>query len=72
MDEKERFAILARTGRFSMTQLCLDFGISRKTGQKYLRRYEAGLGSDQRIGRGENGPKKGSRTRARGVKMGGE
>ena len=41
MDEKERFAVLARTGLFTKTQLCLDFGISRKTGHKYLRRYEA-------------------------------
>jgi len=28
MDEKERFAVLARTGRFTITRLCRDFGIS--------------------------------------------
>ena len=39
MDEKERFVTLARTGRFTLTDLCRDFGISRKTGHKYLERY---------------------------------
>ena len=33
--------MLAQTGRFTITDLCTDFGISRKTGHKYLRRYEA-------------------------------
>ena len=41
MTEKERFVILAQTGRFTISELCLDFGISRKTGHKYLQRYEA-------------------------------
>lgn len=40
MTEKERFAVLARTGRFTISELCKDFGISRKTGHKYLARYE--------------------------------
>ena len=39
MDEKERFVILADTGRFTISELCRDFGISRKTGHKYLERY---------------------------------
>lgn len=39
MTEKEKFAILAQTGRFTVTELCRDFGISRKTGHKYLKRY---------------------------------
>jgi transposase len=39
MTEKERFIILAQTGRFTTTELCADFGISRKTGHKYLKRY---------------------------------
>ena len=38
---KERFVILAQTGRFTITDLCKDFGISRKTGHKYLQRYES-------------------------------
>jgi transposase len=42
MTEKERFVMLARTGCFTITDLCSDFGISRKTGHKYLQRYEAG------------------------------
>lgn len=41
MTEKERFVTLARTGRFTVSELCSDFGISRKTGHKYLQRYEA-------------------------------
>ena len=41
MTEKERFVILALTGRFTISSLCTDFGISRKTGHKYLSRYEA-------------------------------
>jgi putative transposase len=40
MTEKERFVILALTGRFTISELCSDFGISRKTGHKYLHRYE--------------------------------
>jgi hypothetical protein len=31
MTEKERFVTLALTGRFTITELCTDFGISRKT-----------------------------------------
>jgi transposase InsO family protein len=49
MTEKERFVVLAQTGRFTITELCADFGISRKTGHKYLQRYEA----DGRAGLGE-------------------
>ena len=40
MTEKERFIALAQSGRFTTTELCADFGISRKTGHKYLRRYQ--------------------------------
>ena len=39
MTEKERFVVLAHTGRFTVSTLCADFGISRKTGHKYLQRY---------------------------------
>lgn len=38
MTERERFVTLAQTGRFTISELCLDFGISRKTGHKYLPR----------------------------------
>jgi putative transposase len=39
MEEQKRFVVLAQTGRFSMTDLCEQFGISRKTGYKHLERY---------------------------------
>jgi len=39
LNEKERFAVLASTGKFTITQLCQDFKISRTTGHKYLDRY---------------------------------
>src|SRR5690606_24150012 len=41
MEEINRFVILANSGRFSVSELCLQFGISRKTGHKYLARYAA-------------------------------
>ena len=41
MEEINRFVMLARSGRFSVTDLCEQFGISRKTGYKYLERYAA-------------------------------
>ena len=44
MEEKLQFVALARSGRFTIAELCEDFGISRKTGHKYLKRYEQ-LGS---------------------------
>ncbi len=39
MDQKIQFVSLAATGRYSVTQLCEDFDISRKTGHKWLSRY---------------------------------
>jgi transposase len=41
MEQINRFVMLARSGQFSITELCEQFGISRKTGYKYLARYEA-------------------------------
>lgn len=41
MEEIIRFVMLARSGRFTVTELCAQFGISRKTGYKYLDRYAA-------------------------------
>src|SRR5450759_5044 len=41
MEEIIRFVSLANSGRFSLLELCEDFGISRKTGYKHLTRYEA-------------------------------
>ena len=39
MDEIIRFVSLAKSGRFTVTELCEQFGISRKTGYKHLERY---------------------------------
>jgi transposase InsO family protein len=39
MEEINRFVILARSGRFSISDLCEQFGISRKTGYKHLERH---------------------------------
>lgn len=42
MDERARFVGEYLTGLWMMTELCEQFGISRKTGYKWLGRYEAG------------------------------
>lgn len=44
MNEKQRFVHLALSGKFHISDLCADFGISRKTGHKYIKRFAA-LGS---------------------------
>jgi putative transposase len=41
MEEIARFVLLARSCRFTITELCLQFGVSRNTGHEYLRRYAA-------------------------------
>lgn len=41
MEELIRFVTLARGGHFTMTDLCEQFGISRKVGYKHLARYQA-------------------------------
>jgi hypothetical protein len=38
MEEINRFVILAQSDRFTITELCEQFGISRKTGYKHLER----------------------------------
>lgn len=43
MDQRRQFVVLAVGGGQSMSALCRSFGVSRKTGYKWLRRYrEAG------------------------------
>ncbi len=39
MEQKHRFVSLAATGRFTFTELCADFHVSRKTGHKWVVRY---------------------------------
>ena len=41
MEEIIRFVMLAQSARFTVSELCEQFGISRKTGYKYLERYAA-------------------------------
>lgn len=41
LEEIIRFVMLAQTGRFTVSELCEQFGISRKTGYKHLDRYGA-------------------------------
>jgi len=42
MTERAKFVLAVDDGAFSMTELCRRFGISRKTGYKWLRRYRQG------------------------------
>ncbi|MBL9208038.1 MAG: helix-turn-helix domain-containing protein [Opitutaceae bacterium] len=42
MDEKMRFVSLVQTDRFTISSLCEQFGISRKTAHKWLGRYQEG------------------------------
>ena len=41
MEEINRFVVMAQSGRYTVTELCEQFGISRKTGYKHLERYAA-------------------------------
>jgi len=45
VNERVKFVAAAQSGRWTMTELCLRFGVSRKTDYKLLGRYEA-LGLD--------------------------
>ena len=45
MDEIIRLVSLATSGRFTITDLCEQFTISRKTAYKYLDRYAEGGGA---------------------------
>lgn len=40
VDERMRFIVALRDGAASFTEVCAQFGISRKTGYKWLARYE--------------------------------
>jgi len=39
MEEIIRFVMLARSDHFTLTDLCEQFGVSRKTAYKHLARY---------------------------------
>ena len=42
MEQKQRFVSLAGSGHFTITELCRDFGVSRKTGHKWVARHAEG------------------------------
>jgi len=41
MESKLKFVSLAGSDRFTVRELCQEFGVSRKTGHKWIKRYEA-------------------------------
>ena len=43
MEEITRFVMQAQSDRFTITELCEQFGISRKTGYKHLERIRGAL-----------------------------
>lgn len=59
MEQKHRFITLAQSGHFTVTELCEEFGITRKTGHKWLARYAAegmaGLEERSRAPQGRTG-----------------
>lgn len=56
MEQRTRFIVLSKQGQKSITQLCDDFGISRKTGYKWIKRASE-EGVDQRIKEKSRRPK---------------
>ena len=42
VEQRERFIDDHRLGMYDMTELCARYAISRKTGYKWLARYDAG------------------------------
>ena len=42
MEQKQQFVSQAGSGHFTVTELCGQFGISRKTGHKWLARHAEG------------------------------
>ena len=41
MEERHKFVTLAQSDRYTISELCVHFGISRKTGHHWLNRYAA-------------------------------
>ena len=42
MEQKQQFVSMAGSGHFTVTELCVQFGISRKTGHKWHARHAGG------------------------------
>jgi putative transposase len=68
MEERARFVLDALQGHFTMTELCYRYGVSRKTGYKWIARYhgEGAQGCNDRLRSPRNHPNK---TRALIVKQ---
>ena len=45
-EQRLKFVTLAKSGRFSVSELCLQFGVSRKCGHKWLVRHAEGGGAE--------------------------
>jgi len=41
-EQRQKFVTLANSGRFSVSELCLEFGVSRKCGHKWLVHHAEG------------------------------
>jgi transposase InsO family protein len=58
MEQKQRFVSLLSSNQFTMTELCETFGVSRKTGHKWKKRYAvhgiAGLAPQSRAPKSVN------------------
>jgi transposase len=50
MEQRERFIRDERLALYAMTELCERYGISRKTGYKWLARFDAGGRQDSATG----------------------
>ena len=60
MEERARFVLDALRGHFTMTELCERYGVSRKTGYKWVARYhgEGAHGCNYRLRSPRNHPNK--------------
>ena len=53
MEQKQRFVSLAQSGHFTVTELCVEYGVTRKTGHKWLERdASAGMSGLEERSRG--------------------
>lgn len=50
VEERERFIDDHQLGRYTMTELCERYAVSRKTGYKWIARYDSGGRRDRRYG----------------------
>jgi len=53
MDQRSQFVLDYRSGVFTMTELAMQYGISRKTGYKWVNRYDEADGTLRIVVEGE-------------------